>query len=250
MVKYNNNFNSNKFLFPSHPCRVIITGPSNVGKTYFLTNIVFNFINEYDKIYNFSPSLLQNLYEKLIKSFNNYIPINKISEILNEEELDILIEKIIADKDFQKSNIELEVFDNIEELKYPQEYENNSILILDDLNQKKMDDPCVQAMFKRSRHNNLSIFIISQDYYELSKKTIRCNGNIYHIFKPNNFRDVQNLNQDKASMDMTLNEFKLLTSIRWSKKYQPPTIDMTKDKYTGRYRLGLKNIFAPDSSPF
>ena len=33
-----------------------------------------------------------------------------------------------------------------------------------------MDDPRVQAMFKRSRHNNLSIFIISQDYYELSKK--------------------------------------------------------------------------------
>ena len=25
-------------------------------------------------------------------------------------------------------------------------------------------------MFKRSRHNNLSIFIISEDYYELSKK--------------------------------------------------------------------------------
>ena len=47
-----------------------------------------------------------------------------------------------------------------------------------------MDDPRVQAMFKRSRHSNLSIFILSQDYYELSKETIRCNGNIYHIFKP------------------------------------------------------------------
>ena len=113
-----------------------------------------------------------------------------------------------------------------------------------------MDDPRVQAMFKRSRHNNLSIFIISQDYYELSKKTIRCNGNICHIFKPNNFRDVINLYQDKASMDMTLNEFKLLTSTCWNKNYQPLTIDMTKDKYTGRYRLGLNSIFVPDSNPF
>ena len=113
-----------------------------------------------------------------------------------------------------------------------------------------MDDPRVQAMFKRSRHNNLSIFIISQDYYELSKKTIRCNGNIFHIFKPNNFLDVRNLYQDKASMDMTLNEFKLLTSICWNKNYQPLTIDMTKDKYTGRYRLGLNNIFVPDTNPF
>ena len=33
-----------------------------------------------------------------------------------------------------------------------------------------MDDPRVQAMFKRSRHNNLSIFIINQDYYDLGKK--------------------------------------------------------------------------------
>ena len=53
-----------------------------------------------------------------------------------------------------------------------------------------MNDSRVQALFKRSRHNNLSIFIISQDYYELPKRTIRANGSIYHIFKPNNFRDV------------------------------------------------------------
>ena len=33
-----------------------------------------------------------------------------------------------------------------------------------------MNDPRVQAMFRRSRRNNFSIFIISQDYYELPKK--------------------------------------------------------------------------------
>ena len=85
------------------------------------------------------------------------------------------------------------------------------IIKLDDVNEKEMNDSRVQAMFKRSRHNNLSIFIISQDYCEPPKKTIRANGNIYHI-KPNNFRDVQIFYQDKASMDMTLNEFKYLTS--------------------------------------
>ena len=97
-----------------------------------------------------------------------------------------------------------------------------------------MDDPRVQAMFKRSRHNKLSIFIISQDYYELSKKIIRCIGNIFHLFKPNNFLDVRNIYQDKAFIDMTLDEFKLLTSSCWKKNYQPLTIDMTKDKFCGR----------------
>ena len=108
----------------------------------------------------------------------------------------------------------------------------------------------VQAMFKRSRHNNLSIFIISQDYYQLTKKTIRANGNICHIFKPNNFLDVRNIYQDKASMDMTLDEFEYLTSTCWNKNYQALTIDMTKDKYRGRCRLGLGSIFVPNSSHF
>ena len=51
-------------------------------------------------------------------------------------------------------------------------------------------------------------------------------------------------------MDMTLNEFKPVTSTCWKEKYQPLTIDMTKDKFCVRYRLGLNSIFVPNSSPF
>ena len=113
-----------------------------------------------------------------------------------------------------------------------------------------MNDHRVQAMFKRSRHEKLSIFIINQDYYELPKKTIRANGDIYHIFKPNNFLDVRNIYLDKASMDMTFDEFKYLTSTCWNQNYQPLTIEKTKDKFCGRYRLGLNSKFVPNSSPF
>ena len=179
-----------------------------------------------------------------------YIPIHIIPNILNENDIDIVIEELVNNKDFEKSDTEIETYETIEELKIPQEYDDGGIIILDDLNEKEMNDPRVQAMFKRSRHNNLSIFIISQDYYELPKKTIRASGNIYHIFKPNNLLDVRIIYQDKASMDMTLDEFKYLTSNCWNEKYQPLTIDMTQDKYTGRYRLGLNSIFVPDSSLF
>ena len=113
-----------------------------------------------------------------------------------------------------------------------------------------MNDPILKAMLKRFRPNILSIFIISQNYYEFPKKTICTNGNNSHIFKHNNFRDVKNIYQDKASMDMTLNEFKYLTNTCWVQKYQPPTIDMTKDKYTVRYRLGLFSLFNTDRSRF
>ena len=239
-----------KILYRIHPVRCIITGPSECGKSVFLTNLILNNINEYDKIYIYSPSLHQDLYRKLIKCFSNYIPVHIIPNILNEADIDIVIDESVINKDFQKSDIEIETYESIEDLKFPQDFENNSIIILDDFNQKEMDDPRVQAMFKISRHNNLSIFIISQDYSELSKKTIRCNGNIYHIIKLNNFRDVINLYQDKASMEMNLNEFKYLTSTCWNEKYQPLTIDMTKDKYTGRYRLGLNSMFVPTTSLF
>ena len=70
------------------------------------------------------------------------------------------------------------------------------------------------------------------------------------MFKPINFRDVLNLYQDKSSIDLTLNELKLLTSTCWNEKNHPLTIDMMKYKYTGRYSLGLNIIFVPNSSPF
>ena len=54
------------------------------------------------------------------------------------------------------------------------------------------------------------------------------------MLKPNNFRDVQNLYHGKASMEMTLNEFKNVTNICWNEKHQPLTFDMTKGKHTGR----------------
>ena len=207
-----------KNLYPNHPVRCIKTGPSECGKSVFLTSLILNIINEYDKIYIYSPSLHQDLYQKLVKCFSNYIPINIIPSILNEEDIDVVIKEIVNSKDFEKSDTEIETYESIEELKYPREYDDWGVIILDDLNEKEMNDPRVKAMFKRSRHNNLSIFIISQDYYDLPKRTIRAIGNIYHIFKPNNFLDVRNICQDKASMDMALDEFNYLFSTCWNKK--------------------------------
>ena len=239
-----------KFLYPNHPVRCIITTPSECDKLIFLTNLTLNIVNKYDKIYICSPSLHQKLYQKLIKCLSIYIPIHIIPKYFNEEDIDVVIEEIVNKKDFEKSDTEIETYESIEKLKFPQEDDDRGINFLDDLNDKEINGPRVQAMFKRTRHNNISIFIISKDYHELPKKTIRTNGNIYHKFKQNNFLDVRNIYQDKASMDMTLDKLNYLTSTCWNEKYQPVTIDMTIDKFCGRYRLGLYSIFVPDSSPF
>ena len=73
--------------------------------------------------------------------------------------MDIIIEEIANCKDFKKSHIEVETFDNIKDLKYPQEHENNCKIILDDLNKKGINNDKIQAIFKRGRHNIFIFFL-------------------------------------------------------------------------------------------
>ena len=113
------NLNSEKFLYPLHPVRCIITGPSNVWKSVFPTNINLTFFDNYDKIYIYSPINHQDLYQKLLKCLSNYIPIHIIPNILIENYIDIVFEKIVKNKDFEKSDNEVETYESIEELKYP-----------------------------------------------------------------------------------------------------------------------------------
>ena len=82
---------------------------------------------------------------------------------MNEENIDIIIVEIVNNKDFEKSDTEIETFDSTEEIRFPQEHDNNSIIILDDLNEREIIKDKIQAMFKRGRHKIVSIFIISMD---------------------------------------------------------------------------------------
>ena len=234
-------------LYPKSPVRVVISGPSGCGKTCLLTKLITEIINDYTEIYIFSPSIYQETYSKLIECFEKKIPPKSIPKVLNNNKS---IDDIISDEKFKPSEIHIFPYQNIDELKYPEEYEAESTaIIFDDLNQKEMEDSRVAAQFKRSPNKNISVFIISQDYYELPKRTIRENSNVFHLFRPNNSRNVQSLYQDKASMDMIIDEFKYLCNSCWQTKFQPLTIDMSKDKYCGRYRVGLDTIFVPNSDP-
>ena len=91
------------FLIPTHPIRCIITGPSEGRKSFLWTNFVLKIFEEYDKIYIYSPSLKQVYIRKKTKRFRNIKLFLKILNISNEENIDVVIEKIVKNKDFQKS---------------------------------------------------------------------------------------------------------------------------------------------------
>ena len=60
-----------KVLYPSHPVRCIITGPSECGESVILTKMILNIVTENNKIYIYARSLHQVLCQKLIKCFTN-----------------------------------------------------------------------------------------------------------------------------------------------------------------------------------
>ena len=97
-----------------------------------------NIINEYDKKNMHSPSFHQGLYQKVVECFSNYIPIHKIPNFSNGEDIHIAIEDLVNNKDFKKSNTEIETYDNREELKFSQENVSNQpiVIILDALKEK------------------------------------------------------------------------------------------------------------------
>ena len=152
-------------LYPKSPVRVVISGPSGCGKTCLLIKLITEVINDFTEIYIYSPSIHQETYQKLIECFEQKIPPKSISKILKNKKT---IEDCLKD---ELSEIEISLYENIDELKYPQDYQAEStVIILDDPNEKEMSDKRVKALFKRGRHKNISIFIISQDYYEIPKK--------------------------------------------------------------------------------
>ena len=88
---------------------------------------------------------------------------NILKEDISLEDLGNVIDAIVNDKDFVSSEIEIEFYDNIDELKDTTEYDSDkhNIIIVDDLNKEQLNYKRVQMLFKRARHSNLSVFVIS-----------------------------------------------------------------------------------------
>ena len=63
---------------------------------------------EIEKKYIHPPILHQALYQSLTECFSKHIPIHKIPNILNEENIDVVIDEIFNNKDIAKSNTEIE----------------------------------------------------------------------------------------------------------------------------------------------
>ena len=81
------------------------------------------------------------------------IPKNIISKNLDKKDSDVVKDELVNDKDFEKSEKEIETSESKEELKDPQENEDGDVITPNDLIEKAIKDPGVKPIFTRSRRN-------------------------------------------------------------------------------------------------
>ena len=143
-------------LYLESPVRCIISGKSAIGKSTLLVTLLFIIIDDFDKIFIYSPTIHQPVYRTKIKSFNIFFPLNVIQNILREniplDELDKRIEEIITHEDFRSSHLECESYENIDKIKNAQDYDSDihNVIILNHLNNYQLNDERVLMLFKRS----------------------------------------------------------------------------------------------------
>jgi len=185
--------------------RCIISGPSNVGKT----NVVFNLIVNskglrFNNIYLFSKSLDQPKYQ--------------------------LLDKILSDV----KEVKFFKFNSSDCIMQPSEALPYSVFIFDDVSSENHN--VIQSYFAMGRHNYIDSIYIGQTYSKIPKQLLRDNVNLLIVFKQDD-TNLKHIYNDHIGCDMTFVQFKEICSKAWEEKYGFLVIDKDSDKHKGRYRI-------------
>jgi len=88
-------------------------------------------------------------------------------------------------------------------------------------------------------------FYLAQNYLKLPRQTIRANANFVCLF-PQDMRNINHINSDHVSSDVTEDEFRTLGKTAWNKRHGCVVIDLTIKKDNGRYRACLDTFYMPN----
>ena len=141
-----------------------------------------------------------------------------------------------------KEDITIETYENACDVPDPKSFnsKDKNLIVFDDIMCDKNQD-LAGSFYTRGRHNNADVIYISQNYYQLPKKTIRANANFMIFFKlsPD---DVDNIFRSSgASVDFKdIDEFRNFCNKAWQNEYGYVVIDKDKKDVKQRYRTQLE----------
>ena len=228
IVNDNNKKHNEKWPYiPDHPYRILIIGGSGSGKTNTLLNLI-NEQRDIDKIYLYAKDLGESKYEQLINSHEN-AGIKHLND---------------AKAFIDCSNTMNDVYENID--LYNPSRQRKALIVFDDMIADIMTNKNFQSIIKelfiRCRKINISLVLITQSYFSVSKD-VRLSSTHDFIMKINNKRELQNV-AINHSANIDYEDFIKIYRECTKEPYNFLTIDTTlPSTNTLRFRKNLFETF-------
>lgn len=199
-------FRKHSSLLPNS-IRCIICGPSGVGKT----NVIINLLEDpnglrFENVYVYSKSLFQPKYMYLKKVLTGVKGMGCYFYSSNDDVIPI------------------------------GDVKPNSVFIFDDVICDKQDN--MRAYFCMGRHKGVDSFYLSQSYAHIPKHLIRENANLIVLFRQDDMNLKHVYNDYSISIDMPFEKFKEMCLKCWSSdKHGFLVIDTDSPPNNGKYRM-------------
>ena len=237
----------NNPLLPSN-IRGLIVGKSNCGKTVLLLYLLLKEgWLDYNHLLVFGNSLHQTEYRIIQEGFKKGLSKIQILNIFENQHMlsnkITPLELIESYSGVKEGGITTQFYENCELIPDPKSLDPSlkNLLILDDCFLGKQSKAA--AYYTRGRHNNCDTLYISQNYFALPRQSVRENSNLIILF-PQNTKSVEHIHRDHCT-DIPFQEFKEFCQSVWEGKHNFITIDLTSNRFNGKYRKNLDTFYLP-----
>ena len=116
--------------------------------------------------------------------------------------------------------------------------EKKNLMVFDDLLLEKQN---MWIVYVWGRHSNVDCFYLAQNYFKISRQTIRESANFICLF-PQDLKNLNHIFDDHVGSHMTKEEFRQLCKAAWERQHGFVIIDLSSKQTTVNIEVGLTSF--------